>query len=397
MRSFRCVIFPLIPNTASVCQDLAALLPNLTQIRRPSKSSIVNSSIAYVHASRRNRSLAARELRNLKAECDTLRREVNEWRDRANIPRVEEPLRSDGFAMVLNGELEALNSFPEEEEDMAHHYDGYDEPEDDFGPPFSLPTEDIDDPRNPIAQNIAMLKNANPFGHTATQVPLDAGAPQHTNQLRRSSLLQHQAPVIVSNPPTVSYENPAMAPFFEPQVHAYGTGHFLAQQALESDKITAWNAHVYAQQQAQVIRPQYNPSPRSSISDHTAAFFDQALFGNYQRQQTQPMAALPLHAAGMYATDSDDSSSIGSGRGRSGSISGGSGFGSPHHNGSPVSYDLPGAQADFCVPRKVNTVGLGIAPNTWRDTDGMVGMGMMKQGLGSPISGGNGTGFGVMM
>src|ERR1700760_75530 len=33
--------------------DLAALLPNLSQIRRPSKSSIVNSSIAHIHASRR--------------------------------------------------------------------------------------------------------------------------------------------------------------------------------------------------------------------------------------------------------------------------------------------------------------------------------------------------------
>ncbi|KAF9450265.1 hypothetical protein P691DRAFT_701630, partial [Macrolepiota fuliginosa MF-IS2] len=43
--------------------DLAALLPNLSQIRRPSKSSIVNSSIAHIHASRRHRMLAARELR----------------------------------------------------------------------------------------------------------------------------------------------------------------------------------------------------------------------------------------------------------------------------------------------------------------------------------------------
>ena len=45
-------------------QDLAALLPNLSQIRRPSKSSIVNSSIAHIHASRRHRLLAARELRD---------------------------------------------------------------------------------------------------------------------------------------------------------------------------------------------------------------------------------------------------------------------------------------------------------------------------------------------
>jgi len=367
--------------------DLAGLLPNLSQIRRPSKSSIVNSSIAYVHASRRHRSLAARELRAVKAESDTLRREVNEWRDRANLPRVEEPVRSDGFAMVLNGELETLTSFAEEEEDMAaHNYDGYDDAEDDFGPPFTLPTDEVEDTRSSMAQNLTMLKNANTFGH---QVSLDAGPPQHIAQVRRPAL-QHQLPIIVTNPPTVSYENPAMASLFE---HPYGAGHFITQQTLESDKIATWNAQVYAQQQqAQAIRPQYNQSPRSSVSDATS-FVD--MFGNYQRQQPQPMASLPLHGAHMYGTDSDDSSSVGSGRGRSGSVSGGSGFASPHHHGSPVSYDLPGIQADYCVPRKISTVSLGMTPNAWRDADGMIGLGMMKQGLGSPM--GNGTGFGVMM
>lgn len=94
--------------------DLAALLPNLSQIRRPSKSAIVNSSIAHVHASRRHRLLAARELRLLKLESDALRRELNEWRDRAGLPRVEEPLRSDAFSIVLSAELEITPAVPEE-------------------------------------------------------------------------------------------------------------------------------------------------------------------------------------------------------------------------------------------------------------------------------------------
>ncbi|KAJ2912467.1 hypothetical protein MD484_g7947, partial [Candolleomyces efflorescens] len=88
--------------------DLAALLPNLSQIRRPSKSSIVNSSIAHIHASRRHRMLASRELRLVKAESDALRRELNEWRDRAGLPRVEEPMRSEAFAIVVSGEMDAL-------------------------------------------------------------------------------------------------------------------------------------------------------------------------------------------------------------------------------------------------------------------------------------------------
>ncbi|KAK1219247.1 hypothetical protein PQX77_018054 [Marasmius sp. AFHP31] len=88
--------------------DLAKLLPNLSQIRRPSKSAIVNSSIAHLNASRRHRALASRELRVLKLEADHLRKELNEWRDRAGISRVEEPIRGEGFSMILNQELEAI-------------------------------------------------------------------------------------------------------------------------------------------------------------------------------------------------------------------------------------------------------------------------------------------------
>src|SRR5882757_4950683 len=91
----------LIPSL----QDLAGLLPNLSQIRRPSKSAIVNSSIAHIHASRRHRLIAARELRMIKAEADALRQELNEWRDRAGLPRLEEPARGDGFNLVLVAKL----------------------------------------------------------------------------------------------------------------------------------------------------------------------------------------------------------------------------------------------------------------------------------------------------
>lgn len=44
----------------------------------------------------------------MKMEADALRRELNEWRDRAGIPRVEEPQRGDGFGIVLSGELEVI-------------------------------------------------------------------------------------------------------------------------------------------------------------------------------------------------------------------------------------------------------------------------------------------------
>jgi hypothetical protein len=90
--------------------DLASLLPNLSQIRRPSKSSIVNSSIAYIHASRRHHLLASRELRLLKSENDHLRFEINEWRDRAGLMRIEEPIRGEGFGVVISGQMEVVQA-----------------------------------------------------------------------------------------------------------------------------------------------------------------------------------------------------------------------------------------------------------------------------------------------
>ncbi|KAG8982366.1 hypothetical protein FRB90_006846 [Tulasnella sp. 427] len=97
--------------------DLAALLPNLASVRRPSKSAIVNSSIALVHSMRRARATSARELRLLKVEADALRAEVNEWRERAGmgLTRVEEPARSREFEELVNGGLEdqgSINSIP---------------------------------------------------------------------------------------------------------------------------------------------------------------------------------------------------------------------------------------------------------------------------------------------
>jgi hypothetical protein len=82
--------------------DLAALLPQLASVRRLSKFAIVDSSIAIIHQARRPRFIAARELRQLRAESDALRRENNEWRARAGLPHVDEPTRSSEFMNLVN-------------------------------------------------------------------------------------------------------------------------------------------------------------------------------------------------------------------------------------------------------------------------------------------------------
>ncbi|KAK1235251.1 hypothetical protein PQX77_001532 [Marasmius sp. AFHP31] len=97
--------------------DLAKIIPAISQHRKPSKALIVNSSIAYVHASRRHRTLASRELKTLQTEADQLRQELNDWRDRAGVKRVEEPRRSEEFGMVVRAELPLESDAPNSSEE----------------------------------------------------------------------------------------------------------------------------------------------------------------------------------------------------------------------------------------------------------------------------------------
>ncbi|KAF7324211.1 Macrophage erythroblast attacher isoform 1 [Mycena kentingensis (nom. inval.)] len=84
--------------------DLAGMLPSLATIRKPTKSAIVNTSIAHVNASARHRVLATQQLRLVQEECESLRREVNEWRERSGgIARVPTPARGETFEMLVSG------------------------------------------------------------------------------------------------------------------------------------------------------------------------------------------------------------------------------------------------------------------------------------------------------
>ncbi|KAL0581904.1 hypothetical protein V5O48_000134 [Marasmius crinis-equi] len=163
--------------------DLAKLLPNLSQIRRPSKSAIVNSSIAHLSASRRHRALASRELRVLKLEADHLRKELNEWRNRAGIARTEEPVRGEGFGMVLNQELEAIPVLKS---------GGYDE--EDFGDDASSEGDYpgasyIDEHQAAVHRNASPALSANtgvapPFlsqSHNPGRPPFIQSSPAHQN------------------------------------------------------------------------------------------------------------------------------------------------------------------------------------------------------------------------
>lgn len=240
--------------------DLAALLPNLSQIRRPSKSSIVNSSIAHIHASRRHRLLAARELRAIKLEADALRRELNEWRDRSGIPRIEEPVRGEGFSMVLSGELEVLvipgmvNGMGLEDDEEEYGMPSYPE-EETYGPPME---PEMEDPR------LTMVKNASAFVHNHSSPSPVSNASASPSYPPRPSISVPQPPVLsgpmIASPTAMSFENPAMAGVYSPadshipqhaHVMYHPQGGFTVQQMglMDAEKVAHWSM-MQQQQQA---------------------------------------------------------------------------------------------------------------------------------------------------
>ncbi|KAI0261349.1 hypothetical protein BC834DRAFT_474776 [Gloeopeniophorella convolvens] len=386
--------------------DLAALLPNLSQIRRPSKSAIVNSSIAHIHASRRHRAMASRELRLLKLEADALRRELNEWRDRASLPRVEEPVRSEAFTMVLSGEVEILTSIPgmDEEDDG----EGYGDNDDDMcvGPvPAGVGHPIPEDAEDPMAA--PYVKSAgNPFAHNVP--PHHAGAPHLAHILPRPA--SHSRPMIAQNIPNVSYENPAMASLYDQQSHVPSQYQlqFNMPHQLEADKSAAWGNQMLANQQLQQqLASQHGmftpPATSHGPPAHGAGqqFANQGYYQGVPRQQqhmAQHMYGSPI--------DNEDASSVGSGHGLGGrdrsSSMNGSAYGSPQGprassvSSQPGSYEVPGILASGIPPR------MSAGGAMW-GRDEMENMAALKSNMSSaPIAvggggGGNGGGFAMMM
>lgn len=92
--------------------SLARLLPSLASHRRPSKSAIVNGSIAHLTHQRDQRLLAAKLLRKLCADRDELFNEVNEWRKANGYPPKEGASAwTDEMEDVCSVEKEVFGTF----------------------------------------------------------------------------------------------------------------------------------------------------------------------------------------------------------------------------------------------------------------------------------------------
>ncbi|KAJ6465405.1 hypothetical protein C8R45DRAFT_1023054 [Mycena sanguinolenta] len=185
--------------------DLAGLLPNLKHLRRPSKSAIVNSSIAHVRAARRYRNLASQQLRALNAECAMIRREVNQWRARAGVPLAVTPARSEAFALVLGGEEPAFDPID---------LDGEDEDDLDFRRmlPHRRPQ-----PAEAVCEGPLLLSD--PYARTSPPPTYDASAPAPQMPLYTPSMhtQSYPSPRHSASPVAASLEAPNPYDGFLPQ------------------------------------------------------------------------------------------------------------------------------------------------------------------------------------
>jgi hypothetical protein len=320
--------------------------------------------------------------------------------------------------MVLSGEIEVLSTLPEEDEDNSAHggYDGYDDGEEDsFGVGASV--EDNERKAHGMINNV----NANGFAHN-----LSSANNAHVRA----------APMIVSSPTSVSFENPAMASLYEPSQPAYTGINYLQQQhQMSQQDIEKWNSQMFSQPQQPLVSQGTLFTPPTSAhglspsatppqggSGATTPFSDSAthFFANLQKQQQLAMAGGRVYGS----PEVDDGSSVGSGVGgrgerrgsfSNGSTSGGNGAGeymAPSHPSPQTTgnFDFSSSSTvDFAATMKRSGMGAGIGGlhiNTGRYVAGggaVDGLGlefMKQQSLSAPISvggGGNNGGFAMMM
>jgi hypothetical protein len=303
------------------------MLPNLANVRRPSKSAIVNSSIAIIQSQRRNRAIAAREMRLIKAENDALRQELNEWRQRANMPRVEEPQRSTDLMAILN--------FNEEEEaaDSRAQFDGnYLDDGDDYaddGDEEQHSPESYAPYTVPAPLSVTMPVTHNQHQHHAhlqqQQAQAVAYAQQKAAVAARVTQAQLQAQV-------QQLAAVARIPQTQQQHLLYGAESFFGSDAFTLPT-AADNNHLFGGNWAQPQQKQANVTPQlitppttaHGLSTNKTASFanaaNQAFLTSYAAAQNNGLGmGMYQHGGPGSAIGEDDNLSVGSG--------------SSHHDGS---------------------------------------------------------------
>lgn len=79
-------------------QELAHALPSLAQVRRPSKSIIVQKSLDFIYKARQKDDMHDREMRSIRSENESLRDEVNRLREKLGLEPLPPREESESIA-----------------------------------------------------------------------------------------------------------------------------------------------------------------------------------------------------------------------------------------------------------------------------------------------------------
>ena len=187
----------------------------------------MNQSIALITNQRRSRIVAAREFRLIKAENDALRQELNDWRSRNALPRVEEPPRSADHLAFLAVEEEAEG---EEMTNMminsrrAAFEMGEDDDYNDDGDDEQQLSPESAHPYNAGATAITIPT----IGHKVLPVPVHHQHQQHQQAAQYAAAAAQQQAAFEQQKAAMARAQMAARATYVPQQQMYSTENFFA-------------------------------------------------------------------------------------------------------------------------------------------------------------------------
>ncbi|KAI8058478.1 hypothetical protein BDF22DRAFT_42529 [Syncephalis plumigaleata] len=170
-------------------QELAHSIPSLSQVRRPSKSVIVQKSLEYIYSSKQRTDMRERELRSVKNENVSLREEVDRLRralglsplperPRTQSPEPEETADTTELARTLSSDSSKSTGADKKKRTSSNYSTGHDNDEDsdelsETGHSFSsLVSPQVHTPSTPTAGMFASSVQNSP----RTMGPTSAGS-----------------------------------------------------------------------------------------------------------------------------------------------------------------------------------------------------------------------------
>lgn len=248
-------------------------MPSLANLRRPSKSAIVNGSIDHLNHQRQQRVNAAQELRRLVKERDELFAEVNEWRAISGQPirKGEKSGWTEVMEEVAAVDNETFGTFTS----VGGEQGGDDNDNEDEQDNAQVPSHGLITPRTSTDGELATSLSTSPF---AAQPSIHSSAPEFAN--------------FTFGPAQPAATNMPLKNIFLSDPYD--------QQSNQSDSPLGSASHAHGvPTPPTTAHDQYTPSPSASAEDaRVQQWTAQQLLYQLQRQQQQQQQQQPAYFGG---------------------------------------------------------------------------------------------------